>query len=53
MCDAISIGLRLWAQRNRDGAFIVWRITAKKRMVVKLKVIREDSPLWRMRARGI
>jgi len=29
-------------QRNRDGAFIVWRITAKKRMVAKLKVIKAE-----------
>jgi hypothetical protein len=29
-------------QRNRDRAFIVWRITAKKRMVAKLKAIKAD-----------
>jgi RNA-directed DNA polymerase len=29
-------------QRNRDGAFIVWRITAKKRMVAKLKAIKTE-----------
>jgi group II intron reverse transcriptase/maturase len=29
-------------QRNRDGAFIVWRITAKKRMVAKLKAIKAE-----------
>jgi hypothetical protein len=27
-------------QRNSDGAFIVWRITAKKRMVAKLKALK-------------
>jgi RNA-directed DNA polymerase len=29
-------------QRNRDRAFIVWRITAKKRMVAKLKAIKAE-----------
>src|ERR1700737_2543977 len=29
-------------QRIRDGAFIVWRITAKKRMVAKLKAIKAE-----------
>ena len=29
-------------QRIRDGAFIVWRITAKKRMVAKLKAIKVE-----------
>jgi RNA-directed DNA polymerase len=29
-------------QRNSDGAFIVWRITAKKRMVAKLKAIKAE-----------
>src|ERR1700752_2171352 len=27
-------------QRSSDGAFIVWRITAKKRMVAKLQAIK-------------
>ena len=29
-------------QRNKNGAFIVWRITAKKRMVAKLKAIKAE-----------
>jgi hypothetical protein len=29
-------------QRSKDGAFIVWRITAKKRMVAKLKAIKAE-----------
>jgi group II intron reverse transcriptase/maturase len=29
-------------QRSRDRAFIVWRITAKKRMVAKLKAIKAE-----------
>src|SRR5216117_148044 len=29
-------------QRKRNGAFIVWRITAKKRMVAKLKAIKAE-----------
>jgi len=29
-------------QRIKDGAFIVWRITAKKRMVAKLKAIKAE-----------
>jgi RNA-directed DNA polymerase len=29
-------------QRISDGAFIVWRITAKKRMVAKLKAIKAE-----------
>jgi group II intron reverse transcriptase/maturase len=29
-------------QRIRDGAFIVWRITAKKRMVAKLKAVKAE-----------
>jgi RNA-directed DNA polymerase len=29
-------------QRNSNGAFIVWRITAKKRMVAKLKAIKAE-----------
>jgi len=29
-------------QRTSDGAFIVWRITAKKRMVAKLKAIKAE-----------
>ena len=29
-------------QRNSDGAFIVWRITAKKRMVAKLKALKAE-----------
>ena len=31
----------LWAA-HQDGAFIVWRITAKKRMVAKLKAIKAE-----------
>src|SRR6266699_6790837 len=29
-------------QRNSNGAFIVWRITAKKRMVAKVKAIKAE-----------
>jgi RNA-directed DNA polymerase len=29
-------------QRNSNGAFIVWRSTAKKRMAVKLKAIKAE-----------
>src|SRR5499427_8126072 len=29
-------------QRSKDGAFIVWRVTAKKRMVAKLKAIKAE-----------
>ena len=39
---------RFWASLTtvgsgiHDGAFIVWRLTAKKRMVAKLKVIKAE-----------
>src|SRR5947209_19327676 len=31
-------------QRKNNGACIVWRITAKKRMVAKLKAIKAELP---------
>src|SRR6266568_8946957 len=36
-------------QRNSNGAFIVWRITAKKRMVAKVKAIKAELQRWKHR----
>jgi hypothetical protein len=36
------LGLPHYCQRNSNGAFIFWRITAKKPMVAKLKAIKTE-----------
>ena len=39
------LGFTHFCGKRRNGAFIVWRITAKKRMVAKLRAIKADLEL--------